>query len=283
MESYEGRVNFSVDDLHNGNVSLTLRDVRSSQMGIYICEVSDEYRTVKEYIFLHISSVNFSLVAPTDPVYADPGADVVLPVHLSPETSAASMEIRWLKGTEFIYYYKKGGYRANDDYENRVSLFFQELDRGNLSLIWRNVQSSDSGEYTCTVIQNGCQKIGTIHLHVKGTSTSSMEGIPPLMERERGGAMGQELSSPNASSEVLQTVRTSESFISIEETTQTQDNPGGTMPNTQERQGRSSLTVQLQEQKEKEHHDQSEQQTEIQHKHQKGHKTQHQGIQGDGH
>uniref|UniRef100_A0A8C1QEJ3 Ig-like domain-containing protein n=1 Tax=Cyprinus carpio TaxID=7962 RepID=A0A8C1QEJ3_CYPCA len=51
---YEGRVSLPLHDLHNGNVSLTLRDVRRSQKGLYICEVIYECKTIKENIFLHI-------------------------------------------------------------------------------------------------------------------------------------------------------------------------------------------------------------------------------------
>ncbi|XP_058620968.1 butyrophilin subfamily 1 member A1-like isoform X2 [Onychostoma macrolepis] len=228
---YEGRVSLSLEDLHNGNVYLTLRDIRRSLKGHYICEVTDEYRTVKEYIFPHIISVDFSLVVPHGTLSSHPGEGVILPVHLSPETNAVSMEIRWLKGTESIYHYKKGWDQVNDDYENRVSLFFQELERGNLSLILRNVQSSDLGDYTCTVCHDGCHKTGTVHLQVSGLthrSKNSMEGIPPL----------------NASSEVLQTERTSESLISTEETSQTQENPGVTMPNIQERRQESVFAEQ---------------------------------------
>lgn len=52
---YEGRVNLSLDDLQNGNVSLILRDVRRSQKGLCICEVIHEFQTLQDTVFLHIS------------------------------------------------------------------------------------------------------------------------------------------------------------------------------------------------------------------------------------
>ncbi|XP_048031523.1 trichohyalin [Megalobrama amblycephala] len=129
-------------------------------------------------------SEDFSLVVP---VSADPGGDVILPVHLPSETSAVSMEIRWLRGTDLIYQYMNGQKITGRDYEDRVSLSIQELERGNVSLTLRNVQESDSGEYTCKVFHDGCLQTGIVHLQVKGPTsrrTNSMEGIFPLKERQ---------------------------------------------------------------------------------------------------
>uniref|UniRef100_A0A673IBT6 Immunoglobulin V-set domain-containing protein n=1 Tax=Sinocyclocheilus rhinocerous TaxID=307959 RepID=A0A673IBT6_9TELE len=100
-------------------------------------------------------SQDFRLLVPTGPVRTDSGSDIILPVHLSPETNAVSMEIRWFKGTELIYQYKNG-----------VSI--QELRRGNIALTLRNVQQSDSGDYTYKLFHDRCQKTGVIHLQVRG-------------------------------------------------------------------------------------------------------------------
>ncbi|XP_042570641.1 uncharacterized protein LOC122135404 isoform X2 [Cyprinus carpio] len=164
---FEGRVSLPLQDLQNGNVSLTLRDIRSSQKGLYICEVTHESQSIQDTVFLHISSVDFSLVVSSGPVCAAPGEDIILPVHLLPETSAVSMEIRWFRGTELIYQYMNGQEMTNNDFENRASLSIQELRRGNLALTLRNVQPSDSGDYTCKVFHDGCQKRGVVHLQVK--------------------------------------------------------------------------------------------------------------------
>lgn len=101
-------------------------------------------------------------------ISADPGEDVILPVHLSPETSAVSMNISWCRGTELIYQYKSGLESPNSDYEHRLSLSIQELERGNLSLTLRNVQESDSGDYMCHVYHDECQETVIVHLQVRG-------------------------------------------------------------------------------------------------------------------
>ncbi|XP_026114278.1 uncharacterized protein LOC113092762 [Carassius auratus] len=167
---YEGRVNLSLEDLHNGNLSLTLRDVRSSQMGLYICEVIYECQKIQDTVFLNISSEDFRLVTPVGTVSADPGSEVILPVHLSPETSAVSLDIRWFRGTELIYQCKNRQEKTN--HENRVSLSIQELEKGNLALTLRNFQPADSGDYTCKVFHDGCLQTGTVHLQVREIQTS---------------------------------------------------------------------------------------------------------------
>ncbi len=110
----------------------------------------------------------FRLMVPTRIMSAHPGSDVILPVHLSPETSAVSMDIRWLRGTTLIYHYNTEQEIPNSDYENRLSLSIQELERGNLALTLRNVQESDSGVYTCKVFHNGCLKSVFLNFQVNG-------------------------------------------------------------------------------------------------------------------
>ncbi|XP_067291761.1 myosin-11-like [Pseudorasbora parva] len=110
---------------------------------------------------------DISLEVPNGTVSANFGEDVTLPVHLSPETSAVSMNIRWFRESELIYQYNNGQEKTNDNYEQRLSLSIQELERGNLSLTFRDVQESDSGKYTCKVFPDGCQT-GVVHLEVRG-------------------------------------------------------------------------------------------------------------------
>ncbi|KAF4095605.1 hypothetical protein G5714_023208 [Onychostoma macrolepis] len=110
-------------------------------------------------------------MVPTRIISAHPGSDIILPVHLSPETSA------WTSdgldgGTTLIYHYNKGQEITNNDYEKRVSLSIQELKRGNLALTLRNVQESDSG---CNVFHNGCLKSVFLNLQVNVEGDKALE------------------------------------------------------------------------------------------------------------
>ncbi|KAL6463349.1 hypothetical protein MHYP_G00277400 [Metynnis hypsauchen] len=64
---------------------------------------------------------------------------------------AVAMEIRWFKGTDCVCLYKNRQVTEGRGYEGRVSLFTQELQRGNISLQIRDFRGSDRGDYLCQV------------------------------------------------------------------------------------------------------------------------------------
>ncbi|XP_034147248.1 butyrophilin-like protein 1 [Esox lucius] len=99
----------------------------------------------------------FKLITTERNIRGDVGDDVTLPCHLSPETSAVTMTIRWFRRTECIYLYKNGQVTERSYYEDRLSLITQEMERGNVSLRMKNIKESDSEDYICQVI-HGEQK-----------------------------------------------------------------------------------------------------------------------------
>lgn len=80
------------------------------------------------------------------------GSDVTVPCHLSPEISAAEMEIRWFKETECVCLYKNREVTEGRSYRGRTGLSTEEPDRGNVSLKLREFRESDIGLYLCQVI-----------------------------------------------------------------------------------------------------------------------------------
>ncbi|XP_042559941.1 butyrophilin subfamily 2 member A2-like [Clupea harengus] len=104
---------------------------------------------------------DFKLDTPDPVVWASVG-DVTLPCHLSPETSAVAMEIRWFKRTDCIYLYKNGHVTVREGYEGRVSVNTQELQRGDVSLRLRENTWGDKGVYTCQVISGEHKEEGRV-------------------------------------------------------------------------------------------------------------------------
>ncbi|XP_029112215.1 butyrophilin subfamily 3 member A3-like [Scleropages formosus] len=104
--------------------------------------------------YIVFADTQLTLVVPSSPVATSTHQDVLLPCHLSPERSAAdAKEIRWFKESfnNLVYLHKSGKVTEGRGYEGRVSLFPQELQRGNVSLLLRNVRLTDGGKYKCQV------------------------------------------------------------------------------------------------------------------------------------
>src|SRR4029434_2599905 len=110
------------------------------------------------------SPTDFKLVTADHVVEASVGGDVTLPCHLSPETSAVAMEIRWFKRTDCIYLYKNGHVTEGRGYEGRVSVNTKELKRGDLSLRLRESRYGDGGVHTCQVISGEHKEEGRVGL-----------------------------------------------------------------------------------------------------------------------
>lgn len=116
-------------------------------------------------------------------VYAFPGDDITLSSHLSPETSAVPMEVRWFRGMECIYLYKNGQVSAGRGFEGRASLLTPEIKRGNVSLVLKSVSPMDTGTYSCQVFtgQNMVEK--SISLYMSGESWAGVCHIDDKYEK----------------------------------------------------------------------------------------------------
>ncbi|XP_041935066.1 butyrophilin-like protein 2 [Alosa sapidissima] len=112
---------------------------------------------------------DYKLVIPDHVVKCKDGDDVTLRGHLSPETSAVAMEIRWFRQTDCIYLYRNGHVIEGRGYEGRVSVDPQQLQRGDVSLRLRRSRRGDDddrGVYTCQVISGGHQEEGRVGLGI---------------------------------------------------------------------------------------------------------------------
>ncbi|XP_062391225.1 butyrophilin subfamily 2 member A2-like [Sardina pilchardus] len=121
---------------------------------------------------------DYKLVVPDRGVQCNDGDDVTLRCHLSPETSAVAMEIRWFKGTECIYLYRSGHVIEGRGYEGRVSVDPQQLQRGGVSLTLRRSSwwGDDNGVYTCQVISGGHREEGRVGLVIKPAAFEWVRG-----------------------------------------------------------------------------------------------------------
>ncbi|KAI5105691.1 butyrophilin-like protein 2 [Silurus meridionalis] len=128
----------------------------------------------------------FLLICRYNRVYAFPGDDITLSSHLSPETSAVPMEVRWFRGTECIYLYKNGQVSIGRGYEGRASLMTLELKRGNVSLVLKSIAPTDTGTYSCQVLTGHNKVEKSIHLYMSGMEPLSPDETGPKLTEQDG-------------------------------------------------------------------------------------------------
>ncbi|NXJ99420.1 CD276 protein, partial [Corythaixoides concolor] len=99
---------------------------------------------------------------PDEPVVALFGQDATLHCSFSPEAnfSLDNLTLIWkLTDTKRLVHKFSGGRDQLADqgggYANRTALFYDQLARGNVSLLLRRVEISDEGSFTCFVWVGG--------------------------------------------------------------------------------------------------------------------------------
>nr|ACA64766.1 BG-like antigen 2 [Meleagris gallopavo] len=103
---------------------------------------------------LHLGSAQLRVVAPSLPVTAVVGQDVVLRCHLCPCKNAWNSDIRWVqhRSSGLVHHYQNGvDLEQMEEYKGRTELLRNGLSDGNLDLRITAVSSSDSGSYSCAV------------------------------------------------------------------------------------------------------------------------------------
>ncbi|XP_068438524.1 V-set and immunoglobulin domain-containing protein 1-like [Clinocottus analis] len=96
-------------------------------------------------------------------VVVEEGNDVFLPCSLGTKENITPSSFHWRKAAErdhgqqevFLYdagiHYNNGRPGQSDQFRGRVSHFSEELKHGNASIVIRNTQTTDSGNYTCAL------------------------------------------------------------------------------------------------------------------------------------
>lgn len=114
------------------------------------------------------------LSAPKTPVLGIVGDRVVLPCQVGSAPIPEDFSIRWTFHDQSqhipVSSYSEKGWREEPDerYRGRGEFFHREFRAGNVSLLLRDVQSSDQGTYSCEVsFQNVSQEV-LVELEVAG-------------------------------------------------------------------------------------------------------------------
>uniref|UniRef100_A0A3Q0RS66 Immunoglobulin V-set domain-containing protein n=1 Tax=Amphilophus citrinellus TaxID=61819 RepID=A0A3Q0RS66_AMPCI len=120
------------------------------------------FHTAAVVALIHSCTGQSEVVGPLQPVVALIGDDIILPCHLDPVMDAFDMTLEWARpdlDPRFVLVWRDGvdlESKKHPLYNNRTSLFTNELQSGNISLKISKVKQSDGGTYIYTNVLCSC-------------------------------------------------------------------------------------------------------------------------------
>lgn len=161
--SFRDRAELVSSSLQDGNLSLRLKDVSSSDSGLYECHIFSQSQYRKRSVFdtEPIRVIDLKVLQPEPQrILAVPGENVVLP--FSPRDESV-MGLMWKKaGLEqdtFVFLFGMGHpHHQHPKYRGRVELLNQDKTGGDLSVVLKDVQPEDGGLYYGHIVQSQRRK-----------------------------------------------------------------------------------------------------------------------------
>uniref|UniRef100_A0A8C7AU83 Butyrophilin-like protein 1 n=1 Tax=Neovison vison TaxID=452646 RepID=A0A8C7AU83_NEOVI len=103
---------------------------------------------------MSVSTEEFMVIGPSEPIVAVLGGDITLPCRVSPAMDVENMELRWFRSkfSEAVFIYQSHQEQREEQlvkYRGRTSLVKDFLTLGEAAVRIHNVQAFDNGLYTC--------------------------------------------------------------------------------------------------------------------------------------
>lgn len=151
-EHFEERAALSQEALSKGNLSLMLSSLKLTDTGRYkCCFITDN---VEKSCYVNLTVGESDVIGSDQPVKANVGEDVILPCHLEPPFNVSTLTVEWTCNKTYVHVYRSMKHDPNQQdrrFVNRTSLFCDEIGKGNISLLLKNVCKEDEGLYICHV------------------------------------------------------------------------------------------------------------------------------------
>ncbi|XP_041842224.1 uncharacterized protein LOC121640493 isoform X2 [Melanotaenia boesemani] len=181
LSSFKNRVGLKNEDMEDGDLSLVLEDTEPDDSGIYECRYKERTTRPRRGVLAgHPLSIIDLKVEREQHILAHPGEDIILPCRASRDASVGAVE--WvradLESDGYVLLMRDGipdTTYQHFSYRDRVELKDDSLKDGNLSLILKNVRSSDMGKFVCRLKESGergkrstiqSEPVSIIHLKV---------------------------------------------------------------------------------------------------------------------
>ncbi|XP_076737186.1 V-set domain-containing T-cell activation inhibitor 1-like [Maylandia zebra] len=178
--SFKNRVDLQDRQMKDGDVSLILKDVTTTDAGIYECRVFSRGGNRRKRANLKtdpISIINLSVV-PSVKKNITAGETVVLPCQAPNTNNNPNTVVEWSRadpGQQYVLKHQHNHTELSPSFKNRVDLQDRQMKDGDVSLILNNVTINDTGTYECRVETNTNRRkranletdpINIIYLHV---------------------------------------------------------------------------------------------------------------------
>ncbi|MED6272342.1 hypothetical protein CHARACLAT_029358, partial [Characodon lateralis] len=168
---FKGRTSMTPDALDSGDFNLTLKEPQLSDSGDYTCSIIDEgEETTLSDVQLHVRASQDSLTVKVE--VQEGTQSVVLPCQYSKELEEL-VTVKWSRfdlNPNTVHQRREGDdlQEQNQLFSGRTSMTPDALDSGDFSLTLREPQFSDSGDYTCSIIDDKEETIlSVVQLNVK--------------------------------------------------------------------------------------------------------------------
>ncbi|XP_034057622.1 matrix remodeling-associated protein 8-like [Gymnodraco acuticeps] len=153
-QHYSGRTSMSADALKTGDLSLTLKEPHHSDSGVYTCE----YRKEDQLFHQDLVLLQVKVPQPHSTISVYEGVmTVLLPCQssrLPEDTKVVWSRLGFNPSAVHQHLDENEPLFQNQHYSDRTSMAADALITGDLNLILKEPQLSDSGVYTCHVHQN---------------------------------------------------------------------------------------------------------------------------------
>ncbi|XP_027732473.1 butyrophilin-like protein 2 [Vombatus ursinus] len=125
---------------------------------------------------LHMEPAKLKVICPAHPIVARLGEDVILSCHLSPETNAEDLKVKWfqaqLSPSVLMDQDTADENRKTIAKNKRTLLVTHAINKGRGTLKIFHVDTSDNGQYWCHFEQNGIHWEASLELKVAGLGST---------------------------------------------------------------------------------------------------------------